>query len=77
MDQQNRRTALVSGSSNGIGEAVAKGFAKLDYELVITGRNVNDIKRVADECAKLSPSKRKVSLNKKFKPSTLNFLYDP
>lgn len=56
-----KKTALVTGSSNGIGESIAKALAKLDYALIITGRDQSDIKRVADECLKLSPSKLKVS----------------
>lgn len=56
-----QRNAIVTGSSNGIGEAVAKGLAKLDYKLVVTGRDKDDIRRVADECCRLSPSGLKVS----------------
>jgi len=56
------RTALVTGSSNGIGEAVVKKLAQQDYKLVVTGRNRDDIARVAAECARLSPSKQKVGL---------------
>lgn len=52
-----RRTALVTGSSNGIGEAVVKELAKLDFKLVVTGRSAADIKRVADDCELLSPSR--------------------
>jgi glucose 1-dehydrogenase len=51
------RTALVTGSSNGIGEAIVKRLAELDYKLVVTGRNGPDIKRVADECELLSPTR--------------------
>lgn len=57
-----QKTVLVTGSSNGIGETIAKEFAKLDYKLVITGRSVPDIQRVAAECENLSPSKHKVSI---------------
>uniref|UniRef100_A0A6G1SMA5 Granaticin polyketide synthase putative ketoacyl reductase 2 n=1 Tax=Aceria tosichella TaxID=561515 RepID=A0A6G1SMA5_9ACAR len=51
------RTALVTGSSNGIGEAIVKQLAGLDFKLVVTGRSSEDIKRVADECELLSPSR--------------------
>lgn len=54
-----KKCALVTGSSNGIGEAIVKQLSKLDYKLVVTGRDENDIKRVAEECAKLSPTKQK------------------
>lgn len=57
-EQQNdKRTALVTGSSNGIGEAIVKELAKLDFKLVVTGRSLEDIERVAAECESLSPSR--------------------
>lgn len=55
------KCALVTGSSNGIGEAIVKRLAKLDYNLVVTGRSASDVARVASECASLSPSSKKVS----------------
>lgn len=55
-----KRTALVTGSSNGIGEAIVKLLASQDYRLVVTGRNEADISRVAAECKLLSPSKLQV-----------------
>lgn len=61
-DSKQQRTALVTGSSNGIGESVVKELAKLNYKLVVTGRNPDDISRVAKECAALSPSGTKVSV---------------
>lgn len=56
------KTALVTGSSNGIGESIAKELAKLDYKLVVTGRDEKDIRRVAEACKALSPSGFKVSV---------------
>lgn len=56
-ETKQRRTALVTGSSNGIGEAIVKELAKLDFKLVVTGRNAADIERVAADCEKLSPSR--------------------
>lgn len=55
------KCALVTGSSNGIGEAIVKELAKLDFKLVVTGRNEPDVSRVANECASISPSSLKVS----------------
>ena len=55
------KTALVTGSSSGIGEAIVKQLAKLNFKLVVTGRNESDISRVAEECRRLSPSGLKVS----------------
>jgi NAD(P)-dependent dehydrogenase (short-subunit alcohol dehydrogenase family) len=52
-----KRAALVTGSSSGIGEAIVRELAKLDFKLVVTGRSAPDIKRVADECERLSPSR--------------------
>ena len=60
-EQAEQRTALVTGSSNGIGEAIAKQLAKLNYKLVVTGRDARDIKRVADQCAAISSNRTKVS----------------
>lgn len=51
-----KRCALVTGSSSGIGEAIVRDLARLDWKLVVTGRSGADIKRVADACASLSPS---------------------
>lgn len=51
------KTALVTGSSNGIGEAIVQHLAKLDYKLVVTGRDKTDINRVASACELVSPSK--------------------
>lgn len=56
-----KRTALVTGSSNGIGEAIVKQLAQLDYKLVVTGRSASSIARVAELCGQLSPSKSRVS----------------
>lgn len=58
--QQAAKVALITGSSSGIGEAIAKEFAKLNYNLVITGRSEMDIRRVAQECKQLSPQSLEV-----------------
>lgn len=60
--EDNQKCALVTGSSNGIGEAIVLALAKLDYKLVVTGRSRSDVSRVAALCADQSPSKSKVSL---------------
>ncbi len=41
-----RETILVTGSSNGIGEAIAKVFANNYYNIIIHGRNEGDLERV-------------------------------
>lgn len=60
--QETLRCALVTGSSNGIGEAVVKALAAKNYKVVVTGRDRDDIRRVADECTRLSPGRIKVSV---------------
>lgn len=44
-----RETILVTGSSNGIGEAIAKVFADNKYNIIIHGRNKADLERVYKE----------------------------
>ena len=48
------KVALVTGSSSGIGAAVVKHFAQCGASVVVTGRNAENVKSVADECVKLS-----------------------
>lgn len=57
------RTAIITGSSNGIGAAIALEFARKDYKLVVTGRSKLDLDEVAIKCAELSPSKHEVSID--------------
>ncbi|XP_054152628.1 3-oxoacyl-[acyl-carrier-protein] reductase FabG-like [Oppia nitens] len=53
------KVVLTTGSSSGIGAEVAKLFAQLGANVVITGRNATEIQRVANECQNLSPKKLK------------------
>ena len=48
------KVALVTGSSSGIGAAVVKHFAQCGASVVVTGRNTENVKSVAEECVKLS-----------------------
>ncbi|MDD2491117.1 MAG: SDR family NAD(P)-dependent oxidoreductase [Bacteroidales bacterium] len=41
------KIALVTGATSGIGEAIAYGLAKEGYDLIITGRRVAQLSRVA------------------------------
>ncbi|OTF81307.1 hypothetical protein BLA29_003726 [Euroglyphus maynei] len=51
------KVVLVTGSSSGIGEAIAKRMAELGAMIVITGRSKENVHRVANECQQLSPKK--------------------
>ncbi len=48
------------GSSSGIGEGTAILFSKLGANVVITGRNAENVKRVAKQCESVSPKGLKV-----------------
>lgn len=43
------KVVLITGGSRGIGEAIARGFAELGAEVVITARNYEPLKAVADD----------------------------
>jgi dehydrogenase/reductase SDR family member 7B len=43
------KTAWVTGASSGIGEALAKGLAGRGAAVILSGRRVDELKRVADE----------------------------
>ena len=45
----NHQLALITGSSRGIGKAVAINFAKNGIDVVITGRNESRLKKVKEE----------------------------
>lgn len=48
-----RKVALITGATSGIGEACARKFANGGYDLVITGRNVDRLKTVEQEARQL------------------------
>jgi len=45
----NLKTALITGSTKGVGKEIAKMFLKNNYNVIITGRNINNALTVADE----------------------------
>lgn len=51
MDFDNK-VVLVTGASSGIGEAAAILFAARGARLVLVGRNIANLQKVADVCAK-------------------------
>ncbi|CAG2113204.1 unnamed protein product, partial [Medioppia subpectinata] len=53
------KVVIVTGSSGGIGEGIAKLYSALGASVVITGRREDGVKRVAKECQELSPKKLK------------------
>ncbi len=54
------KVVLITGSSSGIGEGTAILFSKLGANVVITGRNAQNVKRVAKLCQSVSPKGLKV-----------------
>lgn len=49
MIDQSGKTAWITGASSGIGEALAKGFVKSGGSAVLSGRNIGELQRVADD----------------------------
>lgn len=49
MFQLTGKVAIVTGASRGIGEAIAKGFAKAGADLVLVSRNKEALEKVAKE----------------------------
>ena len=45
-----KKKVLITGSSDGIGACIAEKFAKQDYEVFLTGRNEEKLKKVAKKC---------------------------
>ena len=43
------KSAIVTGASRGVGEAIAKGFAKAGADLVLVSRNLSALQKVAKE----------------------------
>jgi len=50
------KTALVTGSTNGIGFAIAKGLAAAGAETIVNGRSPDKVERAAAELRHATPS---------------------
>ena len=49
---KSERVAVVTGSSKGIGKAIAKQFANAGYSVVINARNEEELKRAAEDISR-------------------------
>jgi short-subunit dehydrogenase len=49
-DAQDKQVAVVTGASSGIGRATALEFARRGYNVVVTARRTNELKKVAEAC---------------------------
>ena len=53
------KVALITGSSSGIGAATAVLLAKSGANVVITGRNAENVSKVSKQCSDVSPKRLK------------------
>ncbi|XP_066248688.1 3-oxoacyl-[acyl-carrier-protein] reductase FabG-like [Euwallacea similis] len=51
------KVVIITGASSGIGAATAQHFAKLGASLTLTGRNKENLQKVASECTTIAGSK--------------------
>ena len=51
-NNSNGNVAVITGSSKGIGKAIAREFAKNGYSVVLNSRDEEDLSRVAQDIAK-------------------------
>jgi 3-oxoacyl-[acyl-carrier protein] reductase len=49
---KSERVAVVTGSSKGIGKAIAKQFANAGYSVLINARNEEELKRAAEDISR-------------------------
>ncbi len=54
MQNENRKTVLITGASGGIGIALAKIFAEHNYNLILTGRNIERLQSLSEEIHAIS-----------------------
>ena len=58
--KNNGRVAVVTGSSKGIGKAIATEFANAGYSVVLNARNEVELKQAAEDISKFIKDSRKV-----------------
>jgi short-subunit dehydrogenase len=49
------KSVLITGSSRGLGEGLARQFAARGYRLALTGRSMADLEQLRDELREMSP----------------------
>eukprot|EP00118_Oscarella_pearsei_P020189 m.218218 g.218218 ORF g.218218 m.218218 type:complete len:261 (+) comp39890_c3_seq20:84-866(+) len=47
------KVVLITGASSGIGAATSRHFSRLGCRLALTGRNAENLEKIADDCRKL------------------------
>jgi NADP-dependent 3-hydroxy acid dehydrogenase YdfG len=53
----NDKVCLITGASKGLGRLIAIDMIKKGYNLLITGRNIERLKKVEEECLEINPEK--------------------
>ena len=66
----NGKKALVTGSSGGIGQAIAQGLAEAGAEVVLHGRDAGKLARAAQEIAARVPGARLGTVQADLPPPT-------
>jgi uncharacterized protein len=74
--KMNRKTALVTGASGGIGRAIAEQFARDGVDLVITARSLNTLELLSSEWSKKYAVKVMVHASDLSQPGAANILAD-
>ena len=52
MESKNK-VAIITGASKGIGKAISIGLGQMNYQTILIGRNLDDLKDTADEISKI------------------------
>jgi len=60
MNMFNGKTAIITGSSSGIGKATALRFCELGCNVVVTGRNVEALNETVKECREKSANSKNI-----------------